>query len=58
MLVERVAASERYSDSKVDIQKHWGLGDLADAHRMLNYHDEVEAIQQDQMPDESDFDTP
>jgi len=50
MMIHRIAASE-YHASLHEIKHTWGLGDIADAHRFLNYQKEVEAIQQQDMDD-------
>lgn len=48
MWVQRVASNERYSDSMRDLKYNTTLGDLADAHRMIDFYDAVAEIRADE----------
>lgn len=47
-MIWRVATSERFSDSLVDIKERWSLNDLMGAHDALDMYEELDAMAHEQ----------
>lgn len=50
VMIHRIAVSD-YSSTLREIRHEWGLGDIADAHRYLDYQEELDEIQKESIQD-------
>ena len=48
-MVYRIATSEKFSDSLYEIETHWSLVDLLEAHLILNALEDAESKQMKKM---------